>query len=168
MFDQIKKRDGRIADFDSSKITHALHKAGEATGEFNEREAKKMTLKVVTLIRDLRLGPVPEVEEIQDIVERVLLDSPFYKTAKAYIIYREQHNQIRKIAIKENVGLMESYIRRMDWKVKENSNMSYSLQGLNNYISSDITAEYWLNKIYPSEVRDAHYRGDLHIHDLSL
>jgi ribonucleoside-triphosphate reductase len=101
-------------------------------------------------------------------VERVLLDSPFYKTAKAYIIYREQHNQIRKIAIKENVGLMESYIRKMDWKVKENSNMSYSLQGLNNYISSDITAEYWLNSIYPPHVRDAHYKGDLHIHDLSL
>ncbi|MBU1584087.1 MAG: ribonucleoside triphosphate reductase, partial [Proteobacteria bacterium] len=111
---------------------------------------------------------IPEVEEIQDIVERVLLDSPYYKTAKAYIIYREQHNQIRKIAIKENVGLMESYIRKMDWKVKENSNMSYSLQGLNNYISSDITAEYWLNKIYPPKIRDAHYAGDLHIHDLSL
>ena len=168
MFEQIKKRDGRIAEFDSSKITYAIEKAGEATGEFNEREAKKMTMKVVTLIRDLRLGPVPEVEEIQDIVERVLLDSPFYRTAKAYIIYREQHNQIRKIAIKENVDLMESYIRKMDWKVKENSNMSYSLQGLNNYISSDITAEYWLNKIYPPEVREAHYRGDLHIHDLSL
>lgn len=168
MFDQIKKRDGRIADFDSSKITQAIKKAGEATGEFNEREAKKMTMKVVTLARDMRLGAIPEIEEIQDIVERVLLDSPFYKTAKAYIIYREQHNQIRKIAIKENVGLMESYIRKMDWKVKENSNMSYSLQGLNNYISSDITAEYWLNKIYPPHVRDAHYSGDLHIHDLSL
>ncbi len=168
MFEQIKKRDGRVAEFDSSKITHAIQKAGEATGEFNGREAKKMTMKVVTLARDLRLGAVPEVEEIQDIVERVLLDSPFYQTAKAYIIYREQHNQIRKIAIKENVDLMESYIRRMDWKVKENSNMSYSLQGLNNYISSDITAEYWLNKIYPPDVRDAHYAGDLHIHDLSL
>ena len=168
MFDQIKKRDGRIAQFDSSKITHAIQTAGEASGEFNGREAKKMTLKVITLARDLHLGLIPEVEEIQDIVERVLLDSPFYKTAKAYIIYREQHNQIRKIAIKENVGLMESYIRRMDWKVKENSNMSYSLQGLNNYISSDITAEYWLNKIYPPDVRDAHYSGDLHIHDLSL
>ncbi|OGR11194.1 MAG: ribonucleoside triphosphate reductase [Desulfobacula sp. GWF2_41_7] len=168
MFDQIRKRDGRIADFDSSKITHAIQKAGEATGEFNEREAKKMTMKVISMARDLRLPPIPEVEEIQDIVERVLLDSPFYKTAKAYIIYREQHNQIRKIAIKENVGLMESYIRRMDWKVKENSNMSYSLQGLNNYISSDITAEYWLNKIYPPPVRDAHYSGDIHLHDLSL
>ncbi len=168
MFEQIKKRDGRVSEFDSSKITSAIRKAGEATGEFDEREARKLTMKVVTLARDMRIGPVPEVEEIQDIVERVLLDSPFYRTAKAYIIYREQHNQIRKIAIKENVGLMESYIRRMDWKVKENSNMSYSLQGLNNYISSDITAEYWLNRIYPPEVRDAHYEGDLHIHDLSL
>ncbi len=168
MFDQIKKRDGRVLEFDPSKITNAIKKAGEATGEFNGREAKKMTMKVVTLARDMRLGPVPEVEEVQDIVERVLLDSPYYKTAKAYIIYREQHNQIRKIAIDENVGLMESYISRMDWKVKENSNMSYSLQGLNNYISSGITAEYWLNKIYPPEIRDAHYNGDLHIHDLSL
>ncbi len=168
MFEQIKKRDGRIAEFDSSKITNAMQKAGEATGEFNGREAKRMTMRVLTLARDLQLGPVPEVEEIQDIVERVLLDSPFYKTAKAYIIYREQHHQIRKIAIKENVDLMESYISRMDWKVKENSNMSYSLQGLNNYISSDITAEYWLNRIYPPEVRDAHNSGDIHIHDLSL
>ncbi|WP_321494467.1 ribonucleoside triphosphate reductase [uncultured Desulfobacter sp.] len=168
MFEQIKKRDGRVAAFDSSKITNALIKAGAATGEFNGRDAKKMTMRVLTLARDLQLGPVPEVEEIQDIVERVLLDSPFYKTAKAYIIYREQHNQIRKIAINENVGLMESYISRMDWKVRENSNMSYSLQGLNNYISSDITAEYWLNKIYPPAIRDAHYSGDIHIHDLSL
>ncbi len=168
MFDQIKKRDGRVAPFDSTKITNALVKAGEASQEFNGREAKKLTMKVLTLAREMQLGPIPEVEEIQDIVERVLLDSPFYKTAKAYIIYREQHNQIRKIAIKENVDLMESYIRRMDWKVKENSNMSYSLQGLNNYISSDITAEYWLNRIYPPGVRDAHYSGDIHIHDLSL
>ncbi|WP_319576672.1 ribonucleoside triphosphate reductase [uncultured Desulfobacter sp.] len=168
MFEQIKKRDGRIAAFDSSKITNALIKAGEATKEYNGREAQKMTMRVLTLARDLHLGAIPEVEDIQDIVERVLLDSPFYKAAKAYIIYREQHNQIRKIAINENVGLMESYISRMDWKVRENSNMSYSLQGLNNYISSDITAEYWLNKIYPPAIRDAHYSGDIHIHDLSL
>jgi len=168
MFEKIKKRDGRIADFDSSKIIDAIAKAGKATGEFDEREAKKLTLKVLTLARDLRIGQCPEVEEIQDIVERILLDSPFYKTAKAYIIYREQHHQIRKITIKENVDLMDSYIRKMDWKVKENSNMSYSLQGLNNFISSDITAEYWLNRIYPPEVRESHYSGDIHIHDLSL
>lgn len=168
MFEQIKKRDGRLAEFDSSKISSAIQKAGLASDEFNGREAKQLTLKVLSLAKELRLGPVLEVEEVQDIVERVLLDSVFHKTAKSYILYREQHNQIRRIAIKENVDLMESYIKKADWKVNENSNMSYSLQGLNNYISSDITSEYWLNKIYPPNIRDAYYDGDIHIHDLSL
>ncbi len=168
MFEQIKKRDGRIVEFDSSKITGAIAKAGQATGEFSEREARKMTLRVLTLAHEMRLGSEPEVEEIQDIVEHVLLDSPYPTTAKAYIIYREQHAQIRSIATKANVDLVDHYIQRLDWKIKENSNMCYSLQGLNNYISSDVTSEYWLNKIYPPEIRRAHKAGDLHIHDLSL
>ncbi|MGD8369711.1 MAG: ribonucleoside triphosphate reductase, partial [Desulfobacterales bacterium] len=168
MFDHIKKRDGRVVPFDSSKITTAIAKAANATGEFSEREARKLTLRVLTLAHELRLGPLPEVEEIQDIVERVLLDSPYYKTAKAYILYREQHAQIRNIATKASVSLVENYIEKLDWKVKENSNMSFSLQGLNNYISSDVTSEYWLNRIYPPEIRQAHKAGDLHIHDLSL
>jgi ribonucleoside-triphosphate reductase len=168
VFEKIKKRDGRVVEFGSSKITAAIAQAGKATGEFNEREAKKLTLRVLTLAHQLRPGPIPEVEEIQDIVERVLLDSPFYKTAKAYIIYREQHARIRQIATKANVALVDHYIDKMDWKIKENSNMSYSLQGLNNYISSEVTSEYWLNSIYPPEIRQAHKNGDLHIHDLSL
>ncbi|QTA78888.1 Anaerobic ribonucleoside-triphosphate reductase [Desulfonema limicola] len=168
MFESIKKRDGRVVEFDSSKITAAINRAGRATGEFTEREAKKLTLKVLTLLHEMRLGPVPEVEEIQDIVERILLDSPYYKSAKSYILYREQHNQIRNIMTKANVDLVEHYIRKLDWKIKENSNMCYSLQGLNNYISSDVTSEYWLNRIYPPEIRDAHKSGDIHIHDLSL
>ena len=168
MFEEIRKRDGRVVPFDSSKITSAIAKAGKATGEFGEREARKLTLRVLTLAHELRLGPVPEVEEVQDIVERVLLDSPYYKTAKAYILYREQHAQIRSIVSKARVDMVENYIQKLDWKVNENSNMCYSLQGLNNYISSDITSEYWLNRIYPPEIRDAHRDGDLHIHDLSL
>ncbi len=168
MFENIKKRDGRVLEFDSSKIKSAILKAGNATGEFGEREAKKLTLRVLTLAHDLRLGPIPEVEEIQDIVERILLDSPFYKSSKAYILYREQHAQIRAIATKASVDLVENYIRKLDWKISENSNMRYSLQGLNNYISSDITSEYWLNRIYPPKIRHAHKNGDLHIHDLSL
>jgi len=168
VFEQIKKRDGRIQEFDSKNITEAIAKAGKATGEFTEREAKKLTLRVLTLAHELRLTSMPEVEEIQDIVERVLLDSPFYKTAKAYILYREQHAQIRRIATEANVDLVEHYIQKLDWKIKENSNMCYSLQGLNNYISSDVTSEYWLNSIYPPEIRRAHKSGDLHIHDLSL
>ena len=168
MLEKIKKRAGRVVEFDSSKITAAIAKAGNATGEFDEREARKLTLRVLTLAHEMRPGPTPEVEEIQDIVERVLLDSPYFKTAKAYILYREQHAQIRQMTTTFNVDLVDHYIQKMDWKIKENSNMSYSLQGLNNYISSDVTSEYWLNCIYPPEIRNAHKDGDIHIHDLSL
>jgi ribonucleoside-triphosphate reductase len=168
VFNTIKKRNGSVVDFDSSKITAAIAKAGHATGEFEEREARKLTLRVLTLAHEMHLGPVPEVEEIQDIVERVLLDSVYFQTAKAYILYRAQHAQIRQMATRANVDLVDHYIQKLDWKVNENSNMSYSLQGLNNYISSDITSEYWLNSIYPPEIRNAHKNGDIHIHDLSL
>ena len=168
MFKNIKKRNGTMAKFDSMKITAAIANAGKASSEFDENEAKKLTLRVLTLAYEMRLGPIPEVEEIQDIVEKVLLVSPFFKTAKAYILYREQHAQLRAIATKASVDLVEKYTQKQDWKIKENSNMSYSLQGLNNYISSNITTEYWLSSIYPPEIRHAHKNGDLHIHDLSL
>ena len=168
MFTHIKKRNGRVASFDASKITAAIAKAGSATDEFDESMAKKLMLRVLTLAHEMQLPSPPEVEEIQDIVERVLIESPFHKSAKAYILYREQHAQIRNITTRANVELVENYVQKMDWKIKENSNMSFSLQGLNNYISSDVTAEYWLNRIYPHEVRNAHKNGDLHIHDLSL
>jgi anaerobic ribonucleoside-triphosphate reductase len=168
MIENIRKRDGRVVKFDSPKITNAIARAGKATEEFGEKEARKLTLKVLTMAHEFRLDPVPDVESIQDIVERILLDSPYYKTAKAYILYREQHNQIRNITTRASVNLVENYIQKMDWKIKENSNMSYSLQGLNNYISSDVTSEYWLNRIYPPEIRRAHKNGDMHIHDLSL
>ncbi|MFW6297353.1 MAG: ribonucleoside triphosphate reductase [Desulfosalsimonas sp.] len=168
MFTHIKKRNGRVVEFDASKITAAIAKAGSATGEFDEQMAKKLMLRVLTLAHEMQLSSPPEVEEVQDIVERVLIESPFHKSAKAYILYREQHAQIRNITTVANVELVENYVQQMDWKIRENSNMSFSLQGLNNYISSDVTAEYWLNRIYPPEVRNAHKSGDLHIHDLSL
>jgi anaerobic ribonucleoside-triphosphate reductase len=168
MFESVRKRDGRSVEFDSSKINTAIAQAGKATGEFGERDARKLTLRVLTLAHEMRLTALLEVEEIQDIVERVLLDSPFHKSAKAYILYREQHAQIRKIAAKASVDMVEHYIQKMDWKIKENSNMCYSLQGLNNYLSSDVTSEYWLNRIYPPEIRHAHKEGAFHIHDLSL
>ncbi|MBW1693081.1 MAG: ribonucleoside triphosphate reductase [Deltaproteobacteria bacterium] len=168
MFKKIIKRDGSIAEFDPLKITSAIAKAGKATGEFGESEAGKLTFRVLDLTHELSLGPLPEVEGIQDIVERVLFDSPFFKTAKAYILYREQHAQIRAITAKASVDLVDNYIQKLDWKISENSNMSYSLQGLNNYISSDTTSKYWLNQIYPPEIRHAHESGDFHIHDLSL
>jgi len=166
MFEKIVKRDGRIVDFDSSKITNAIFKAGQATGEFGMDVAKKLTIKVLDLATELIKDKIPAVEEIQDIVEEVLLNSPYKKTAKAYIIYREQHAKIREITTKANLDLINQYLNQIDWRVKENSNMSFSLQGLNNYVSSEIVKTYWLNSIYPPEVRNAYVEGDFHIHDL--
>ncbi len=168
MFKNIIKRDGRIVPFDPEKITIAISKAGKATEEFDYATAKRLTIKVLLLAEELIRDRDPHVEEIQDIVEEVLLDSPYRRTAKAYIIYRDQHTKMREIARKSGLDLVDSYLSKVDWRVQENSNMSYSLQGLNNYISSEISKSYWLQKIYPPEVRDAHISGDLHIHDLNV
>ena len=148
-FSAIQKRDGRTVDFDATKITGALRKAGKASGEFEEREARRLTMQVLSLAKTLHLPTVPDVESIQDVVEQVLLDSTFRSTAKAYILYREQRAQLRRIKTRATTELMEGYLNKMDWRVRENSNMGFSLQGLNNYISSDITSEYWLHRIYP-------------------
>lgn len=167
-FTAITKRDGRVDDFDATKITAAILKAGKATGEFEEREARRLTMQVLSLAAALHLPEQPDVETIQDVVEQVLLDSSFRATAKAYILYREQRAQLRRLKTKANLDLMEGYLNKMDWRVRENSNMGFSLQGLNNYIASDITSEYWLNRIYTPAIRDAHTNGDLHLHDLNL
>ncbi|MHA1303742.1 MAG: ribonucleoside triphosphate reductase, partial [Candidatus Heimdallarchaeaceae archaeon] len=167
MISKITKRSGEVVSFDANKITMAIEKAGSATKEFGRDIAEKLTVKVLNIVHDLYEHKIPSVEQIQDIVEEVLLNSPYKKTAKAYILYREQHAQMRKITSSMSTELVDNYIYQNDWKVKENSNMTYSLQGLNNYLSSEVTKMYWLNKIYPPEVRKSHIEGDYHIHDLS-
>ncbi len=168
MLTQIKKRDGRTVKFDAEKISNALAKAGAATGEFDLKDARKLTIRVLTLAARLFENTVVTVEEIQDIVEEILLSSPYRKTAKAYIIYRDQHARLRELANKMEIDLVDQYLKKTDWKINENSNMDYSLQGLNNYISSELSKIYWLNEIYPPEIKKAHTDGDFHIHDLSL
>ena len=167
IFHQIRKRDGSLAPFNAQKITQAILAAGKATGEFGDETAQTLTIQVVNLAHQILGSAIPSVEKIQDIVEQTLLQSPHLKTAKAYIIYRDQHQKIREITTKANIDLIDQYIAQNDWRVSENSNMSYSLQGLNNYISSEISRVYWLNKIYPPEIREAHQNGDFHIHDLN-
>ena len=166
----IEKRDGKIVAFEAGKITQALSKAGNATGEFDELVAKGLTIKVLNLAEPIygHIAGPPNVEEIQDIVEEVLFSSTYRLTAKAYIIYREQHARVREIANKASVDLVDQYLKRTDWRVNENSNMTFSLQGLNNYVSSEITKIYWLDEIYSPDIRDAHLQGDFHIHDLNL
>jgi len=167
--DRVVKRDGRVVPFNQEKITRAVMKAFAETEEGKLADAKGISDKVVRLLnRNYKKGYVPEIEEIQDLVERVLMILDFEETAKAYILYREQHRKIRESegALKEAVDLVDKYIQEIDWQVKENANMSYSLQGLNNYISSIVSSKYWLNRVYSKAIRDAHDEGDFHIHDL--
>jgi len=166
-FKKIRKRDGRIVKFDPEKIVNAINKAGTATGEFDEKTARKLALRVLSLTQQAVTNKIPTVEEVQDVVEEVLLTSAYKKTAKAYIIYRDQHAKMREIVNDSEVNLMDQYLGQLDWQVNENSNMTFSLQGLNNYVSSEISKIYWLNKIYPAEIKKAHTDGDFHIHDLS-
>jgi len=162
MFTEIEKRDGTIVAFEAQKITNAIAKAGKATGDFDEKAAKRLTIKALNLAQSAFGGvaKTPTVEEIQDIVEEVLLSSTYRKTAKAYIIYRDQHARIREITNKASVELVDQYLKRTDWRVNENSNMAFSLQGLNNYVSSEVSKVYWLNEIYSPEIREADIQGD--------
>ena len=168
MYKSIKKRDGRTAKFDRKKIEKAIEKAGLETGEFDATQAVELTDKVLGVLETRNQKRLPSVEDIQDIVEDALIDSKFKKTAKAYIIYRDQHKKLREITSNAHVDLIDKYLENLDWKVNENSNMGYSLQGLNNYVSAEITKTYWLDKIYTSKIGQAHKEGDLHIHDLNL
>ncbi|MFC1678112.1 ribonucleoside triphosphate reductase [Patescibacteria group bacterium] len=168
---QIRKRSGDIVDFDQKKIVNVIARAFEATGRPEEQElAKKLSQQVVNILNDkFHARSIPAVEEIQDTVEEILIKNRQIKTAKAYILYRDQRARLREMKNMINSNkVMEDYIKQNDWRVKENSNMSYSLQGLNNHLASIISSNYWLNKVYTSNIREAHLTGDIHIHDLQI
>ncbi len=173
MIEKIRKRDGRIVKFDKTRIANAIFKAARAVGGRDYKRACELADKVVKLleswIKEGKIPEIPNVEQVQDAVEKVLVEEGHYKTAKAYILYRKQHEDMRKFAeLMGNLEIVDSYIFQKDWRVKENSNMTYSLQGLNFHISSIIVSQYWLNKVYPPEIKRAHIEGDFHIHDLGF
>ena len=167
---QILKRSGEIAIFDQAKITSAIYKATEAVGKPDKFLAQKFSDQVVaTLNEKFHSRSIPAVEEVQDLVEEVLIKNRQIKTAKAYILYRDQRARLREMKSMINSDeLMEGYLKQSDWRVKENSNMSYSLQGLNNHLASAISSNYWLNQVYSRNIREAYKDGDLHLHDLQL
>ncbi len=168
---KVIKRSGRAVPFDQKKITLAVEKALRETGEGGRKEAEKVSVKVTQLLnKNYQKGYIPEIEEIQDIVEKVLMILDFEETAKAYILYREQHRKVRETdeAFKEALDLIEDYIKEADWRVKENSNMGFSLQGMNNFISSAVSSKYWMERVYTNDIKKAHEGGDLHVHDLQM
>lgn len=168
MFNAIQKRDGRLEEFDINKIIAAIEKAGKASGEYDIDIARRLALRAIGMAQQFIKEDFITVEQIQDMVEEILIASPYKKTAKAFIIYREQHARIRDMAAHANLDLLDQYLKKIDWQVQENSNMSFSLQGLNNYLASEISKIYWLNRIYPQIIKNKHLKGDIHIHDLNM
>ncbi len=169
MIKKIKKRDGRGVPFNPDKIKKAVLKAAGSVGKKKNEIAEEVTQEVITYLNIFfKDEGIPTVEQIQDLVEKILIEKGYADIAKAYILYREQHAKLRdtKQLFNDAMNVISSYLDRSDWKIKENSNMGFSLQGLNNHISSEITAQYWLQEIYPKEIRELHINGDLHIHDL--
>lgn len=169
MVGKVQKRDGSIVSFDSTRIQKAIFKALTASGEGDGQLSEKLTQKVIQLLeRRFKKDEIPTVEQIQDIIEEVLILENLVETAKAFILYREQRRRIREAVVlsEEAVEKVDDYLGRLDWEVQENANMAFSLQGLNHYVTSYVIKKYWLNKIYPKEIREANESGDFHIHNL--
>jgi len=169
VFHEIVKRDGCRAPFDAEKITYAIFRALRAVGRPDRAKAKQLTGDVLSRLHELSGGQSPTVEGVQDLVEKSLFSAGEFDAAKAYIIYRHQHRNLRDAReMFGNVDLVDRYLNLEDWRVKESANSSWSLQGLNQHISTIVSAQYWLNRIYPPEINEAHTSGMMHIHDLGF
>lgn len=167
---KIKKRNGKVVAFNPKKIELAIAAAFKAAGEADRETAKRISSEVVTELEKRFNGTIiPEVEQVQDLIEKELQDQGFEKVYRVFSLYRELHQKLRDVtSLVDSDELIEKYLENSDWRVKENANMTYSLQGLNNHVASIISANYWMNKIYTREIRKAHSQGDIHIHDLAL
>ncbi|MBR4932292.1 MAG: ribonucleoside triphosphate reductase [Alphaproteobacteria bacterium] len=168
---EVIKRDGEKHAFDASKIAMAITRAGEATNEFSSDEAWLLTRQVIKVLKHkFAFGTIPAIEQIQDVVEQVLISSNYYKTARSYIVYREQRDKMRKDkhAAIDAISSINEYLDRSDWRVNANANQGYSLGGLILNVSGKVVANYWLNHVYTPEIGEAHRNGDYHIHDLDM
>ena len=165
---KIRKRDGRVVDFDQEKITRAIWAAAQAVGGRDRSLAERLSDQVAAILERQFPAKTPTVEDVQDIVEKVLIEEGHARTAKAYILYRKQHETLRKIKTTflgvERV--VSDYLSQVDWRVRENSNIGYSMSGLLMHVAGSVITDYTLDRIYPMEVADAHRNGDIHLHDL--
>ena len=168
---QVVKRDGQIADFDIAKISAAITKAFEAQQkQYHPTIIDMMSLKVTADFEPKIREDLVQVEEIQDSVERVLVQAGYADVAKAYILYRKNREKIRNLnsTMLNYKEIVDNYVNINDWRVKENSTVTYSVGGLILSNSGAITANYWLSEIYDEEIGQAHRNADIHIHDLSM
>ncbi|MDR0588204.1 MAG: ribonucleoside triphosphate reductase [Burkholderiales bacterium] len=164
------KRDGNKVAFDLSKIATAIALAGQATGEFDQKEAQILASQVGRVLAFKSVGGVPTIEAIQDRVEETLIAAGYYVTARAYIVYREKHKLLRdqRRTLIDVENAVEEYLDQRDWRVNANANQGYSLGGLILNVSGKVVANYWLDHVYEPEIGQAHREGDVHIHDLDM
>ena len=168
---QVAKRDGAVAEFELSKITEAIRKAFEAKEKYYSQDMLQMLgLRVTADFQEKISDEMTCVEDIQDSVENVLIQCGYADVAKAYILYRKQREKMRnmKSTILDYKEIVNSYVKVEDWRVKENSTVTYSVGGLILSNSGAVTANYWLSEIYDEEIANAHRNADIHIHDLSM
>lgn len=168
---QVSKRDGQIAPFNLSKISVAIEKAFKAQDkEYNQDIIDLLALKVTADFAPKVKNSLIQVEDIQDSVENILIKAGYADVAKGYILYRKQREKIRNLnsTMLDYKEIVDSYVRVTDWRVKENSTVTYSVGGLILSNSGAITANYWLSEIYDEEIGQAHRNADIHIHDLSM
>ncbi|TET08859.1 ribonucleoside triphosphate reductase [Candidatus Aerophobetes bacterium] len=165
---KIRKRDSRVVDFDEEKITKAIWAAAQAVGGRDRKLAERLSTRVVVLLGEKFPQEIPGVEDVQDVVEKVLIEEGHARTAKAYILYRKQHETLRKIqtTFLEVEKIVSDYLSQIDWRVRENSNIGYSMSGLMLHVAGSVITDYSLDRIYPMEIADAHRNGDIHLHDL--
>ena len=170
MPEAVIKRDGSRASFDPNKITQAIAKAGRASGEFELDEAYRLTGLVLKVLGHRVYTAAPGIEQIQDVVEQVLIQSDYYATARGYIVHREKHSRLRHAhkTVVDVASSINEYLDRADWRVNANANQGYSLGGLILNVSGKVVANYWLSHVYTPEIGEAHRNGDLHIHDLDM
>ncbi len=169
-FENVTKRDGTLAPFDSHRIFNAINKAGTTTGEFGAQESWLLTAQVLKVLEHKFTESLPTIEQIQDVVEQVLISANYFATAKSYILYRDQRNRMRsdrKVMVDVESSINE-YLEKLDWRVNANANQGYSNGGLILNVSGKVTANYWLSHVYPAAVGEAHRNGDVHIHDLDM
>lgn len=164
------KRDGRQVPFAAERIRSAIRRAGEASGEFSDDEAGRLTAQVIRVLAHRFPGQTPHIEQIQDLVEQQLVAAGYFRTARAYIVYRETHARLRtdRRTLVDVEASINEYLSRSDWRVNANANQGYSLGGLILNIAGKVVANYWLNHVYPPEIGQAHRTADLHIHDLDM
>lgn len=170
MIDKIRKRDGTVVPFDRGRITEAIFQAAKAVGGEDKKVAERLSIEVVKLLESTVRRRIPTVEEVQDLVEKILVENGHAKTAKAYILYREEHTRIREAEkVLMNVSrTIDGYLEAKDWRTKENANADFSYSGLMMHAAGSVVAHYVLGSLYSKEVADAHRDGDFHIHDLSM